>query len=290
MPFFTAWTDILRLSIPVLGSLAMLALRDAYAYPEAPLRRNVLLDTAAAFGAFLTQALLDAVMPALALPRPIRVQGGLVSILALLLVRLNKPEPQITTVVAGPQSGDALLEEARKFEMRIRRRNLREYGGAAIVVFGFGRILWIGPQPLIRLGAALILAATAFVVYRIHTRGAAQPVPADARAARAVHRRAMEQQRDLLKSIWRWYLLPFVPGFVVLNIGTAIRNGVLFNQNATPEQLARGITTLFFTVTLFFIVPFLLMIMLMAELNKRGASRLQQKIEALDATEHTSGE
>ena len=35
------------------------------------------------------------------------------------------------------------------------------------------------------------------------------------------YRAQLERQRDLVGSVWRWALLPFVPGFLVLLIGQA---------------------------------------------------------------------
>jgi hypothetical protein len=36
------------------------------------------------------------------------------------------------------------------------------------------------------------------------------------------YRVQLERQRDLLHGVWRWYMLPFVPGFLVLLIGQAL--------------------------------------------------------------------
>jgi hypothetical protein len=210
-PFLDGWPAGLRLSLPVLTAVAVLVTRDAYAHAETRSPHDVVLDVIiVVVGTGLSQTILAAVMPWLALPRGVIIQGSLVSAFALALVRVGRWRPDAGIIIAaGPRSLATIREEAVKFEDRIRRRNLAEYL-AAVVVFGaFGsRLLWVGSQPLIRLGAALTLVATLYVVHHLHTRGAAQTIPLDAEAARAVYRRSLERQRDLQKSIWRCICCP----------------------------------------------------------------------------------
>jgi hypothetical protein len=46
------------------------------------------------------------------------------------------------------------------------------------------------------------------------------------------HRMQLERQRALLNSVWRWYLLPFVPGLLVLVVGAALE------QRIGPQRAA----------------------------------------------------
>ena len=77
------------------------------------------------------------------------------------------------------------------------------------------------------------------------------------------HRVQLERQRDLLRSVWSWALLPFVPGFLVLQIGLAL---------ALPARTAR-----FIVIGVLFVV---LTVGLHA-LNRRVAARIQQRLDRL---------
>ena len=36
------------------------------------------------------------------------------------------------------------------------------------------------------------------------------------------HRSELVRQRDLLRSVWWWYLLPFVPGMLLIPVGSSL--------------------------------------------------------------------
>ena len=112
---------------------------------------------------------------------------------------------------------------AGKFHSRIRARNLREYIGSLFVIAVFGFYIWIFPNPLMRLGSAMIIAGTLYMVWQLRKRGGSDPLPSVDSASAWIdyHRHALETQRDALRSIWKWYLAPFVPGLVVFLIGKA---------------------------------------------------------------------
>ena len=64
----------------------------------------------------------------------------------------------------------------------------------------------------------------------LHLWGTARTLPSDLALTSALefHRVQLERQRDLLRSVWWWYLLPFAPGVLVLEIGHAL---------AQPERM-----------------------------------------------------
>ncbi len=174
-----------------------------------------------------------------------------------------------------------LRQKAGKFETAIRRRNFREYIGSAFVVIFFGRVAFGASNTGFRVGAGLIVAAAIYIAYVLHTHGSSQHAPDDTGRLTIVrfHRLSLERQRDLLRSIWRWYLLPFVPGFTLLALSAAVHAGVIMNPSRTPAQLRRGFVLLGIAALqaggLFVI----------AALNKRAACKLQMKIDVLDAEE-----
>lgn len=121
---------------------------------------------------------------------------------------------------------DEVRRRANRFERRIHWRNLREYG-VGMIVFAFlaAQLLrahgWHLAPPL------LLIAGTLYVMYQLYLRGA-RPVPSDAgvRASLEFHRLELERQRDALRSVWRWYLLPFVPGFVATLVMAGWERGI----------------------------------------------------------------
>jgi hypothetical protein len=161
---------------------------------------------------------------------------------------------------------EEIRQKAERFQTKIRSRNLREYGGAAFVFASFGYYMWRFPD--LRWACGLILAGTAYVVYQLHTRGAAQTVPASMALDPCIdfHRRELERQRDLLRDVWKWYLAPFMPGLVVF-IATLLRR----------QPADQWIRMLPFTLMCIAVFGGVLL------LNRRGARKLQRQIDELNS-------
>jgi hypothetical protein len=126
-------------------------------------------------------------------------------------------------------------------------------------------MMWVGPSGTIRLGAGLVIAATVFVVYQLHKRGTAKSLPADLglRGSLDFHRVQLERQRELLRSVWSWALLPLMPGFLVLQIGLAL---------ALPARTARFIVIG---------VSYVVLAVGLHALNRHVAARIQQRLDRL---------
>ena len=120
-----------------------------------------------------------------------------------------------------------IRRRAARLERRIHWRNMREYGAGVFVVVAFTVQLWrvhgwqLAP-PL------LLIVGTIYVMFQLHRRGSARSLPADAglRASLDSHLQELERQRDALHTVWLWYLLPFVPGFVAALIVKAVESGI----------------------------------------------------------------
>ena len=175
-----------------------------------------------------------------------------------------------------------LQRKAKKLESRVQWRNVREYAASAIVIVAFGYYIFKFHDPLIRLGCVLVVAGTLFMVYTLHQRGAAQTVPAEMglRPSLEFHRRELERQRDLLRSVWTWYLLPFVPGLSVFLVG--LFRTTMQQPNAAAHAgtivaayglAAAGCAAVFVGI---------------GKLNEWGARKLQREIDALNALEEKS--
>lgn len=170
----------------------------------------------------------------------------------------------------APMSLDEIHKKAQRFQRTILWRNLREYLAAAFVVACFSSFLWRFDGILIRTGSALVIAGALYIVYQLHKRGSAKTVPADLASMTCLnfHRDELERQRDLLRSVWRWYLLPIVPGLVLFLIGHAVK--------VPPEHWGAFGVTAAVCAAVFASV---------GALNQWAARRLQRQIDELDALE-----
>lgn len=157
---------------------------------------------------------------------------------------------------------------ARGFQARVRRRNLIEYAASAVVLAAFSAYVVFLPDPILKAASALIVVGTLIVVWQLHRRGSARPLApgASGQSALAFHRAELVRQRDALRSVWLWYLGPFVPGMLLFNAG------LLMHQPGPPMVQRLPIPALVIAV---FLGIWLL--------NRRGAQRLQREIDDLDA-------
>jgi hypothetical protein len=177
---------------------------------------------------------------------------------------------------------DQLRWKARRFESRIHWRNLREYAAGALVVGVFGYYVWRIPAPLVRLGSMLVIVGGLFALRSLHVRGASGSAPVNMAFSSCLefHRRQLERQRDLLRDVWTWYLLPFVPGLAVFLVG--LLGWTLAQPNAPAHrQLIVGA----------FVATALgcgLVLAAVGRLNRWAARKLQREIDALAALEEKS--
>ena len=150
---------------------------------------------------------------------------------------------------------DEIRRRAGSFENRIRNRNLREYLGAAVVALAFTFYIFKFSDWAIRAGSVLVLAGTAYVVVQLYRRSRPLTLPSELGLIASVefYRRELERQRDLLRSVWSWYLAPLLPGLLVISRGKII---------------TIAINALVFGAVWW--------------LNQRGADRLTRQIEELD--------
>jgi hypothetical protein len=160
---------------------------------------------------------------------------------------------------------DQIRQKSRRLERLVSRRNLVEYIATVVVVVSFSWIMWVDPSGTVRTGAGLLIAAAVFMAYRLHTRGTATSFPSDLglRSALEFHRVQLKRQVDLLRSVWRWYILPMVPGFLVLDIGMAREH-----PERTLRIVAGGVLALLLALGIH-------------ELNRRGAAGLQRRLDRL---------
>ena len=164
-----------------------------------------------------------------------------------------------------------LSARSDRFQSRIQRRNLIEYLAAALVVGVFGWIAVIVPALSIKIGAVMIALAAIYVSWQLNNVASVSDGEAPADTLVHAHRRALVRQRDALKSVWRWYLLPFVPGMLVFVLGTSIETG---------ESLPLWAVITSSLVSLSFVGAVFVGVWAM---NAYAARKLDQEITALDS-------
>jgi hypothetical protein len=259
-----------RLLIPTIVAVVALVITDAYVDPQR--RRHPVAESAVAvLAACLAEAALAFIRPDLTAPVRVVLTGGVLAVLLLSIIRSYATRPRLASH-AGPRSLDELRQQAGAFETRIRRRNVRESIACLILLPWLAVVFWRGPGPFSRTGAALGVAATIWILSVLKTAGASRPLPPDLgwTASLTFFRRELERQRNLMRTVWWWYLLPVVPSVFVLTIG----------QTLSTHRLWEGVAAFGGC----FIVGTLIGI-----LNQRGALRLQRAIERLDSATESEG-
>ena len=111
---------------------------------------------------------------------------------------------------------EAIKKRATAFQRKWRTAQVIEYA-AGIYVIGFSTVgAFRAERPLAAAGVGLLAAAAAFVLVHMHRHGWTGRTPREDAAALDFYRDELERRRDLLRSVWKWYLLPFAPGFLTL--------------------------------------------------------------------------
>ena len=172
----------------------------------------------------------------------------------------------------SPAPAPPPLEEVRKragkFRSQISRRNLREYVVSALLMPYFGYCAWTASSPVMQAGNELMIAGLLYMVYQLHRRAAA---PAEIVGQNCVvfHRAELARQRDALRSVWKWYLGPMLPGLATIAASGSLAG---FRRSVPVGML-----------TLIFPVVVALAFWGVGRLNHKAAVEIQKQIDALDA-------
>ncbi|MDA1315640.1 MAG: hypothetical protein O2968_20120 [Acidobacteria bacterium] len=159
-----------------------------------------------------------------------------------------------------------IREKAAKFEKKVNRRNRREYFAAAYVVTAAAVYVVMGSNPVVKIACGLMIAGALFVVYHLHSRASARTLPFHVSFEKCLdfYRSELVRQRDLLRSVWWWYIGPLVPGLVVFGWEIA---------DVRSDRM-RGD---------WWIAIMTLMLVSVLGLNWWGARKLQRQIDELDS-------
>ena len=165
---------------------------------------------------------------------------------------------------------DELRRKAQRFERGVRRRNLREYVACVLVAAAAIYFAIVRDEPVTRLGCLVLLTGTAIAAWQLHRRTAIDARdPARLAAPLATHYRdELCRQRDALRSVGWWYVLPLLPGPELMLLGRHLAGHLPISK---PGDLA-----------IFLLMPIVGLLVLL--LNLHGARQLQRRIDALDKT------
>ena len=207
-PFFDERWAGLRLAVPWVIWVAGCALASAYGPADKPRQwssRAFWITIAATLGS--GAAIGVAIVP---------LSIGLGLVITILVV-LSRPWLK-TTNPQAPLSVETLPEQARLFQQMIWWRNARESAAAFLVLAFNARDVWRADSPLAGAGHLLLVIGMLVIMGFLHLRAGSRALPAaaDTKTMLRFHSREIARQRDVLRAVPLWYLLPFVPGMTVV--------------------------------------------------------------------------
>jgi hypothetical protein len=165
---------------------------------------------------------------------------------------------------------DEIRRKAGKFHSTILWRNAREYVAALAVVVFFGFQFFLTRDALMRAGYGVMIGGMLYLAWQLHRKGSSRSLPEEMGLASGLEffRRELERQRDLVQSVWSWYLGPLIPGWVLLTVAMARANpGHL-------RQIGPVLGVLNLVAALAFVFVW--------KLNQWAAGKLQRQIDELD--------
>jgi hypothetical protein len=137
--------------------------------------------------------------------------------IAITLPRVAGDLPRLAPAVPA-LTIDNVHEQALAFQRGVRWRNARESAAAvALLLFNSYRVLTSSvDSPAAWIEPALLMAGLIVLLYALHVKGGSQRVPEglDSSALLHFHRDEIERQRDVLRAVPWWYLLPLAPGMI----------------------------------------------------------------------------
>jgi hypothetical protein len=178
---------------------------------------------------------------------------------------------QASVEIAGAPPLDEVRRGADKFYRRLRLRNAIEYVACVVVIVVFTSYIFTLPHILHKVGSALVVLAAIYTPWQLHRRASAvRPEAAGTMPIYQFVRGQLVRQRDALRGIFWWYVLPFLPGMALVFLG----NGFDREMNAAgPPTWVRWLVFAAIFAFLAFVVW----------LNRLGARKLQKRIDEIDA-------
>jgi hypothetical protein len=200
------------------------------------------------------------------------VRGAAAAIIAATVAHMAITLPQLGADImrarqaaAPPLTMDTVHERARHFQRMIWWRNAREsVVGFALLGVNANTLANLSfDAPALWVPPALGFAGIAVVLYALHVKAGSRRVPeGDARTVLRFHQGEIERQRDILRLVPYWYLLPLAPSLVA---------GAIMKWHPVAGPLSLAFMALVFCG--------------IAWLNRAGAKWLDRQLEQARALE-----
>lgn len=180
---------------------------------------------------------------------------------------------QASVEIAGAPPIEEVRKSVNKFYRFIRWRNGSEYVACVIAIVTFTTYVFTLPHWLQKLGSALIVVATFFAGWQLHRRaGALPPDKAGTMPILEFSRLQMVRQRDAMRGLFWWYVLPFVPGLFLVSLGSAAAEAGETSALVMPPWQGWA-----------FMLAMVAVLLAICWLNRYFANKLQRHIDNVDA-------
>jgi hypothetical protein len=255
----------LRFGIPAASIVLTFILAEAYARPGRLSVRRVVLRAAFAVSlGFLSQAVLLVVSTDLALPRSTMLLGGSTSLLLLSALRMAFPPRRVTLQPARDGGGATMpsrdIEERwQEFRKTMRRSRLSLLVAAGIPA-AFGAWACLGRSATDFIAGGMMITIAVYLVWQIARKN---QTPGGGAVSREFLRGELERQRDALRSMWWWFIGPFLGALILFAARLALTHPEVW-YNVLP----------FTALSLVWAVA-------LGKLSGRAASKLQREIDTL---------
>jgi hypothetical protein len=122
------------------------------------------------------------------------------------------------------------------------------------------------PSPLVWAACAVLVVGEAVVVAGVWRRSRRAAAPPDGTTAEVLahYRGELLRERETLRTVWRWYLAPVLPGLVLFPVAVCVQVGI----RALPVGVGCAVATLGVCA-------------LVVAVNRRAAGKVAREIEAL---------
>jgi hypothetical protein len=161
-------------------------------------------------------------------------------------------------------TSEALHRRSLAFQRTVWQQDMVELFACGFVALFFGYQIGTAPNALTRLGELLAAASATLAAYQLRRHAARRPTDACIGASLlAFHVRELQRRHDLLRSVWRWIIVPMVVALWVIVAGFVQAKPVAAGPLLTLGCIMSG------------------MGFLLSLANVRKARRLQRDIAAL---------
>jgi hypothetical protein len=160
-----------------------------------------------------------------------------------------------------------LRHRARKLERSFRVRHYLEQSAFVLALILCVRVIAVAPHAWVKIGVALLLAGIVYSMVqwwrraRDHRSQGFESVD----ASLVFYRRELERQRDIHRTLWRWYMLPMAPGVGVILMWSFL--GDAHTKGTLTPWIVLGMLLIWITLTVIY--------------ERAKAAQCQREIDAL---------